>query len=239
MIAIAFITTQLPTLVYEFAARRRASIEQQERDPVKAWRNAPLVEFSHRNDGGMAADFSKGPNEAPIKLVEFADFECPACRRLYQSMKPWLQNFEGKYQLTFRNYPLDNSCNPQITRPFHRTACAAAFFSRCAAEQGKFWESVDFLFTYEGLDTPDETPDLEHSIIADGSRHLQLDEEAIRVCMESGRYREKILEDIQEGNRIGLHATPTLWVNGRQARTRPLDNLEKVFQAILDEKKDG
>jgi protein-disulfide isomerase len=192
------------------------------------------VDIQNAITSDSRGDFQKGVAGAPIKIVEFADFECPACRRLNHAMKPLLEKYEGKYELIFRNYPIDNSCNPGVNRVFHKYACVGAFFSRCAAEQGKFWEALEFLFAYEGFESDASAEQFEGDLVTVGARDLLLDAEAIKSCLQSGRYRQKILQDIEEGNRIGLRGTPALWINGKPAPYGSLQALEAVFNKVLD-----
>ena len=202
---------------------------------VKSWLESPKVEIKIESDKGVFGDFIKGTAGAPIQIVEYADFECPACRRLYVMLKPLLSNYEGKYQLVFKNFPLDNACNPAINRQFHRYACLAAYASRCAGEQGKFWEGIDFLFTYEPLEEPEQAGDLNQRMVTDMAKNLELDESALTECVKSGRHNQIILNHIEEGKAIDLQGTPTLIINGRKASYRPLEAVESVFKKILED----
>jgi protein-disulfide isomerase/uncharacterized membrane protein len=202
-------------------------------EQVKSWLESPEVKIKVESEKGAFGDFIKGTVGAPIQIVEFADFECPACRRLYLMLKPLLSKYGGKYQLVFKNFPLDNACNPSINRQFHRYACFAARASRCAGEQGKYWEGIDFLFTYEPLDDPENADNLSQSMITDMAKNLELDEVALGECVKSERHNQVILNHIEEGGAINLQGTPTLIINGRKASYRPLEAVESVFKKIL------
>ena len=144
-----------------------------------------------------------------------------------------LDRFEGEYELIFKNYPLDNACNSGMPRPMHPYACSAAFFSRCAAEQGKYWESLQFLFGYEGLEGEKSISDFNENLILDGGRSVTLDQVGLRECLSSQRYLQKIQSEIAEGNRIGLTGTPSVWINGKPSPSTSLELLQKIFEEIV------
>jgi len=202
-------------------------------DPVAMWQKAPVVVIPGGLATGLMGDHAKGDATAPIQLVEFADFECFGCRRMYQDLKPLLARYADKVSIIFRHYPLDNSCNPGIDREFHRYACLASQFSRCAGEQGRFWESVDYLFTFEGLESKRPLPDVRQELLSAGSSALGLDGEAIRACVDSGRHIEKIHSDIGLGNQFKIMGTPSIFVNGRPVARPSAVSLQKIFDSIL------
>jgi protein-disulfide isomerase len=225
--AVAYGAAILPEVIFDVVSRQRNP------DPLWSWEHAPKNEIKVNLDGSAFGDYSKGIPNAPVQIVEFADFECPACRRLHSILKSVLEKFPGTYHVVFRNYPLDISCNPSFGRPMHPYACSAAFFSRCAGEQGKFWEAVDFLFHYEVLEGDAPAADVQNELIEVGSRDLMLDKDAVKECLLSGRYGQKIVDDVAEGNRIGLTGTPAVWINGKAVPNSLLLSLERVFAKIL------
>jgi protein-disulfide isomerase len=199
-------------------------------DPVARWRQAPIVTFTNDLSGGPFGDYYQGVLSAPIQIVEFADYECPACRHMYHVLHDVLEKYQGSYLFIFKNYPLDRSCNKEMQRDLHQYACTAALFSRCAGEQGKFWESMDLLFSKD----PEKRELSLLSLTERASQELSLDEEGIVECMESQRYAPKIKRDIADGVAADLKGTPSLWVNGRFVEEPSARNLEKIFQAVLE-----
>ena len=81
-----------------------------------------------------------------VVIAEFSDFECGHCAQVYRAFKNVLPRYRDDVRLEFFHYPLDDACNPAMTRPLHRNACLAAAASECAAAQGKFWPYHDLLF---------------------------------------------------------------------------------------------
>jgi len=218
----------LPHAIHDVLAANRPPVVAN--DPVSMWRSAPQVEIRSTIGTGSFDDFVKGDPEAPIEIVEFADIECPACRALYGGMKSLLTRFEGKYRFIFRHYPLDAQCNPLITREMHRSACLGAFFTRCAAEQGKFWEALDLVFTDPIFEDEPLSSDVRDFLITKGADALTLDRDAVKECLDSGRYQRKISEDIEEGTRLGLKGTPSVWINGRKVDRPSVGALEMILR---------
>jgi protein-disulfide isomerase/uncharacterized membrane protein len=186
-------------------------------------------------DGTPYGDYARGALNAPIQITEFADLECPGCRRMYVDLHKLLGEYEGKYSFVFRHFPLDNRCNPSIERPFHLLACHAAILARCAGEQGQYWEALDFLFQAEALEgsSSSPAPDLEARLSTDLAHHLSLDEEGLQSCVTSGRQLPALLRDINEALRVGLEVTPSIWVNGKLIRPLSKQALVEAFETAL------
>ncbi|MBX3303480.1 MAG: thioredoxin domain-containing protein [Nitrospira sp.] len=154
-----------------------------------------------------------GTAHAPVTIVEFSDFECPYCKRSVPILKELLDRYPGKLKLVYRDFP-------GLTHP---QALAAAEAAQCAAEQDRFWEYHDALFTRYA---PATGWDL--SSLAEG---LDLRQPLFDACMKENRYREEVLKDLQDGLKLGVTSTPTFFINGR-----PLVGARSLadFQAIID-----
>lgn len=224
----AVVSVALPEFLYQVYAAQ----EMAPKDPLEEWRDAKPAQIDLNLKGGAFGDYSLGEPNAPIQIIEFADYECPACKMMHGLMKRLLEQYNGKYLFVFKNYPLDQSCNPEMERPLHKFACSAAFFSRCAGEQGKFWEANTLLF----LRDADQGELSEESLITDGSKELGVNGDAMRECMSSGRYREVISRDIKAGAAAELFGTPSVWVNGKLVSQPSQRTFEAIFNSILQEK---
>jgi protein-disulfide isomerase/uncharacterized membrane protein len=209
-----------------------AAEETVEGDPVEEWKMSPMTSFNLETGKGAFGDYSLGDPNAPIQIVEFADYECPACKMMHDLMKELLERYQGKYHFVFKNYPLDKTCNPEMEQELHEFACTAAFFSRCAGEQGKFWEANTILFLRDA-DKGELKPE---SLLTDGVKEIGIDEVAARECMQSGRYRERIVQDIKAGSTAGLQGTPSVWVNGRLVTQPGYESFTRIFNTILEER---
>ena len=139
----------------------------------------------------------KGDPEAKVTIVEFSDFNCPACKGAVQVVDRILNEYNGKVKIVFKNYPLAS----------HEGSFEAAMAAECAHEQGRFWDYHDKLFQNQGSFTP-----LNLKVYA---AELGLDRDKFNQCLNSGKYEEEVRDDIRDGNQIGIKGTPTFLVNGR------------------------
>jgi uncharacterized membrane protein/protein-disulfide isomerase len=211
-----------------------------QRDPVVAWREAQAKQIPLSIGAGAFGDYAKGVQGAPIQIVEFADFECPGCRLLYGALQSVLKKYEGRYHFVFKNYPLDSTCNPGITHKFHQNACFAAYFIRCAGEQGRFWEALDYAFTDPVFERDGEldaaqVQSVRDTVVSEGASLLDLDSIALRECVFSERYLQRVRDEVKQGDELHLQSTPSVWVNGRKVERPTSEALERIFAAIIAE----
>ncbi len=159
----------------------------------------------------------RGDPKAPVVIVEFSDFQCPYCQSVQPTLKTLLAKYEGRVSLAYRDLPV---------RDIHPQAELAAEASRCAGEQGKFWEYHDLLFANQNkLDRPG---------LLDQAHGLKLDEKQFDSCLSSGKYAAQIEQDRQLGLRAGVAGTPGFFVNGSLlSGNQPQDAFEKLIQAEL------
>ena len=141
---------------------------------------------------------SAGPADAPITIVEFADFQCPFCRRMEPTLKKVMAEYPKQVRLVYRQFPLSE---------IHPQALHAAEAALCAKRQGKFWEMHDAIFT-------DSAPLGTDSLRAIAAR-VGLDEDAFEQCVRDPEVDKAINVDLHAGEELGVRATPTLFVNGR------------------------
>ncbi|MCB9555493.1 MAG: thioredoxin domain-containing protein [Deltaproteobacteria bacterium] len=169
-----------------------------------------------------------GASSAKILIEEFSDFQCPSCSRMHEVMKQVITKNAGQVRLVHRDYPLDEACNRQITRPFHEYACAAAIYARCASEQGRFWHYSSVLFANQRA--------LHPSFLLRYARQIGLNIDELKVCSEKADVRAAIGVDVEEGIRRNLRGTPTVYLNGKEiSDSRMLDPAfwqEKIDQAL-------
>jgi protein-disulfide isomerase/uncharacterized membrane protein len=233
LIVVGVVSALSPQIVYGIVSGLAASPASQMQPDAgnlfKQWQDSPVASFPVFEETGALRDYAKGEPGAPIQIVEFADFECPGCRMTYAGLDSLLKEYEGRYRLVFKNYPLDSACNPGIQGAMHTMACFTAYFTRCAGEQGKFWEALDFVFTDPVLEEVEDTPARKSELLERGSKTLGLDQQAIEECVNSERYLKKIQSDVKEANQLGLQVTPSFWVNGKRV-PRPT---HAVFSAIF------
>ena len=154
----------------------------------------------------VAGDPAIGPADAPLQLVEFSDFFCPACQRASKLNTVILASHRQDVRFIFKHYPLDTACNGKISRMVHPGACRVAAASECAHLQGKFWPFHDVVFA-EGHRY--NLNQLEGDV-----RRLGMDPAAFEACMASGQGMEAVKRDIEEAVKINVQSTPTYVLNG-------------------------
>jgi protein-disulfide isomerase/uncharacterized membrane protein len=168
---------------------------------------------------------SKGPEDAEVTFVEFGDFECPYCRKLFFGLEHYAQTSGHTVRVVFAHYPLDSACNPHVERR-HPHACLAAFASECARQQDKFWEYAEKLF--------DNQSALERDDLLGYATELTLDKAAFTTCIDAPATREKIRADLELGMDLGITGTPTFFTNGyKWTGALPPSILAGVVEALL------
>ncbi|MBI3317366.1 MAG: DsbA family protein [Candidatus Omnitrophica bacterium] len=150
-----------------------------------------------------AGEKIKGPAEAPVEIIEYSDFQCPACRDAQPVLTKLLAEYPEKIRIVFHHFPL----------PSHRWAAMAHQAAECAHEQGKFWEYHDVLYqnqsSWSKLMNPAET------FLRDaGEMGLQLDD--FVQCLSSEKVKRRILEEKAVGQKLQVSSTPTLFINGER-----------------------
>ena len=161
-------------------------------------------------------DHIQGPIDAPIKLLEYGDYECPYCGQAYPIVKEIRERLGKRLCFAFRNFPLTNS---------HPHAEHAAEAAEAAGAQGRFWEMHDSL--YENQDA------LEDEQIAGYAAELGLNVQKLSSEVTSGAHLPRIREDFQSGAHSGVNGTPSFFINGvRYVGFDDFENLYSVLQNI-------
>jgi protein-disulfide isomerase len=137
----------------------------------------------------------KGSKNAPVMLIEFADYECPYCQKVVPLLQKLQEEYGDKLVVGYKDFPL----------PMHRRAQKAAEATRCAGVQGKYWEYHDVLYYSKATDVPD---------LKKHAQVLHLDETAFNTCLDSGAQADAVKKDLEEGKKLGLSGTPSFFVNG-------------------------
>ena len=174
-----------------------------------------------------AAGFSIGRADAPLTLVEFADYQCPFCRQfqttVYEKLK---KNYidTGKLRFISRDLPLE----------FHSNASAAANASRCAGDQNQFWLMRETLIAHADK--------LEQDAIAGYAKAVGLNMDQFGACVASGKYISSIRDDVAEATAAGIGGTPSFILGRTSAATvegtkltgaQPYEVFDKALIALL------
>ena len=142
-------------------------------------------------------DHVRGPEDAPFTLVEYGDYECPDCGRLYVILRDLQQDIASRLRIMFRHYPLSG---------VHHHAQQAAEAAEAAGAQGKFWEMHTLLFERQNAL---RTKDLIHY-----AEELNLDVERFHNELKNETYSERVRADFLAGVQNGVYGTPGLFLNG-------------------------
>ncbi len=159
-----------------------------------------------------------GPADAPITIVEFSDFQCPYCTTAAATVKQVREKYGDKVSVVYRHFPL----------PMHRQAGKAAEAAECAREQkpDAFWGYHDALFADQ---KPWTTADLVG--YAEG---LSLDVQEFSSCLNSGRHAATVLQDMEDGQAVGMSGTPGFYINGMVlSGAQPISAFTKVIDKEL------
>lgn len=156
-----------------------------------------------------------GAPDAPVEMVIFDDFECPYCAKTVPLLKQVLEAYPGKVKLVFKNFPLK----------MHKNARAASTAALAAERQGKFWPLHDLLFeNYNKLNSQK---------IRELAERAGLDMERFDQDQNDPVLQQVINADLQEGQKVGVRGTPTIFINGRRLQKRSMAGFKQMIDVEL------
>ena len=146
-----------------------------------------------------------GNPNAPVKIFEYADFQCPYCMHFIKDTEPQIVEVYVKTGKVYFEY---HSFGSFIGAESARAAEAAY----CAGDQAKFWEMHDILYTNQGAENSGALKDSRIKQLAD---HLKLDMTTFNACFDSGKYKSRVSQDGADAQKAGISSTPSFLVNGK------------------------
>ncbi|MBU1218155.1 thioredoxin domain-containing protein [bacterium] len=161
-----------------------------------------------------------GARTPVITITEISDYECPFCSNYQKELRKLVSKYPEKIRMEHVHYPLDQACNPLVTRPFHLAACDKAKIAICASKQGKFWEANDYIFA---MRTKRVTPYMV-------SLELKLNEKEMANCMKDPSTKEELMKDITFGNSMKILGTPAYLVNGERVKKLSIEFIENLLK---------
>lgn len=170
---------------------------------------------------GLSPETSRTPHpgtnaNAAVVVVEYADFECPACRGAQHAIiKPMLEKYGSQIRYEFHHFPLAS---------IHRYAMEAAEAAECAADQGKFWEFVDYSYEHQ--------EELSRDALDMWGEVLGLDTALYDRCRASHIKRDLVQSEYTSGKALGVGGTPTFFVNGVKVENK-IDAIGAAIEAAL------
>lgn len=179
-------------------------------------------------------DHIRGNPNAPVKIVEYSDMECPFCKRFHSTMQQIMDEYgkDGKVAWVYRHFPLDS---------IHSKARPEAVAAECANELGgndAFWRFTDRFFEI----TPSNNQTQIETVIPQIVREIGLNESAFQTCFESGKYDQHIQDDLDNAIATGGNGTPWSIVVTESGKKYPLSGaqpyeaVKQLIELALSEK---
>jgi protein-disulfide isomerase len=156
-------------------------------------------------------DPARGPANAPVTIVEFTDFQCPACAAMHPVLEEVLKSYGEKVRFVVRDFPLDR----------HENARKAAEAANAANAQGKFFDYIAILFKRQNA--------LDIASLKKYATELGLDRAKFDAALDRGLYAAEVKRDIEDGEMYGVGVTPTIFINGVQLRTLSAEGLREAI----------
>lgn len=160
----------------------------------------------------------RGPEDAPVQIVEFSEFQCPFCARVNPTLIELVEKYDGNVAVVFRHLPLT----------FHPQAMPASKAAIAAGMQGKFWEYHDVLFERQQF--------LGEKLYVEIAEELDLDMDKFNKDRKSKEVMARIDQDLADAKTYNAAGTPHFFINGvRFNGARPIEQFEKIINKLLEE----
>lgn len=167
-------------------------------------------------------DWVRGDINSKVVIVEYADFQCPACGLYHPLIKQVEEKFGDSIAVVFRHFPLTQ---------IHQNALIAAQATEAAGMQGKFFEMHDMIFETQSVWSDDSRA---QDIFVDYSKQLGLNEEQFLNDIKSKVVKDKIAQSYKVGTKLGVNGTPTFFMNGKKIdNPRSFEEFEALISTEL------
>lgn len=174
-----------------------------------------------------ADEWYKGNPDSQVVLVEYSDFQCPACKSRLSSIEPLVKEFNSHIRFVYRNFPL---------RSIHRNAQLSAQAAEAAGLQGAFWEMHDQLF--ETQEDWSELPSADAKDFFIGlAEGLQLEKDQFEKDLTSSAVEKAVNKDLDGGLAAGVNSTPSFFLNGKYIEPRTQDDFRNLVRTAINEAK--
>ncbi len=161
-----------------------------------------------------------GSNQAKVTIVEFGDYQCPACGQAHPIVQRILNDYKGKINFVFRTFAF---LGPESTW--------AGEASECAGEQGKFWEYHDYLYEHQNGENKGT---FSKENLKNFAKSFKLNTEQFNLCLDTDKYSQKVSNDRADGQDLGVNSTPTFFINGeKNAGVLTLETFKSKIDSIL------
>lgn len=171
-------------------------------------------------------EWTKGAKDAKVSIVEYSDFQCPACGAYYPIVEKITTEYKDRVSFTYRHFPLAQ----------HKNAERAAYAAEASGKQGKFWEMYSAIFEHQ-TDWSDVNAQKAEEEFTNYAKTLSLDLDRFKSDMRSTEIRDHVRRDHDVGIRSSVGATPTFYVNGKKIpNPRGYDGFKAIIEAELAKK---
>lgn len=183
---------------------------------------------NHKNSAALpvnavvSIDQIKGNREAKIVLIEYSDFQCPACAIYAPITKQIVEEFNDRIVFAYRHFPLNQHKNAEIT----------AIASEAAGRQGKFWEMHDIIFENQKEWTDVAKDDVEKLLLKYAGT-LGLDTGQFKGDLESKELKEKVKNDLSGGISARVDSTPTFFLNGERVQPQSYEDFKQIISQYV------
>jgi len=164
----------------------------------------------------------KGPENAPVTIVEFSDYQCPFCARSEPLINDVLKEYPTQVRFVYKHFPLTS---------IHSFAMGAAQAAAAAQKQRKFWEMHELLFANQRALQPEQ--------LKAYAKQLGLDAAKFEADMTAPDVKALIQEDMQLSQKVGVRGTPTIFVNGKIVQNRSLEGFKQLIEPLLKQPAKG
>lgn len=174
---------------------------------------------------GTLTNHTFGEGKSGVRLVEYGDFQCPACGQFYPLVKQVKEKYKQDITFQFRNFPLFQ---------IHPNAIASARAAEAADKQGKFWEMHDLLYENQQAWSTSTNPQTDFEQYA---RQLSLNIDKFKADFKSKSVNDRIQADLREGNKLGVDSTPTFFIDNKKiSNPNTLEEFSKVIENAIQQK---
>lgn len=167
-------------------------------------------------------DWIQGPKQSKLTIIEYSDFQCPACAAYYPILKQLQTDLPNQFTFAYRYFPLIQ---------IHKNGQISAQAAEAAGKQGKFWEMHDLLFenqtTWESISDPRDK-------FAEYAASLSINVDQFKNDMNSDAVKNKVTQSYAEALALGLNSTPTFFMNGKKLDSPP--NTYQKFKDFVNQK---
>ena len=161
---------------------------------------------------------SLGNANAPVTIVAFTDYQCPSCAAMHPTLERLVDEYGNKVRLVTRDFPLSQ----------HTEAFKAAEAAEAARDQGKYWEYIHLLLRNQSTLTVEK--------LKGYASELALDRTRFDNALDTGKFTESVQLDIEEGMKLGINGTPTIFINGRRVAAKSYEQLKESIDSVFKSK---